>query len=201
MKTRELTLNAMFIAVTVVMAIVPQFGIIQIGLISITVLHIPVIIAGLVLGYKSAIINALAFGVATLFVALTRGSGLLDPLFINPLVSVLPRLLFGVSIGLITGLMNKVSKNQVLNDATTAILSTAIHSVLVLGALFIATLGNATIQAAIAEIMKNPSLGVSGIFAFFLGILVSNTLFEIIVAVLIALPVTNVLRRLNRGNA
>lgn len=192
MKTRDLTMNALFIAITVVMALVPNFGVIQIGVISITILHVPVIIAGLVLGFKAAIINALAFGVATMFVAISRGSGILDPLFINPLVSVLPRLLFGVSIGLIQSFMKAISKNQTLNDGVTAVVSTLIHSILVLLALFISAIGN----PAFAELADTtPKL-----YLLFQGIFVSNALFEVAVALIFALPVTNVLRRLNRGH-
>lgn len=193
MKTREITLNALFIAITVVLAIVPQLGVIQIGVVSITIMHIPVIIAGLVLGFKSAVINALAFGFATMFVAISRGSGLLDPLFINPLVSVLPRLMFGVSIGLISSFMNRISKNQTLNDGVTTVISTTLHSVFVLSALFFASLGNAAIQESFA--------GSSALMYFFVGVFTSNALLEIGAALIIALPVTSVLRRLNRGRS
>lgn len=193
MKTRDITLNALFIAVTVVLAIVPQLGVIQIGVVSITILHVPVIIAGLVLGFRAAVINSLAFGFASLFVALTRGSGLLDPLFINPLVSVLPRLMFGISIGLVSSSMNRVSKNMALNDGVTAVVSTTLHSICVLTALFIASVGN-------VAILEGFNLaGTSALMWFFISIFVSNALFEIVVAVVIALPVANVLRRLNRA--
>lgn len=194
MKTRDITLNAFFIALTVVLAVVPQLGVIQIGLISITIMHIPVIIAGLVLGFRSAVINAIAFGVATLFVALTRGSGLLDPLFINPLVSVVPRFLFGLSIGMIYSFMKKVSKNDWLNDTVTIVLSTTLHSFFVLSALFIASLGSEAIMGGY-DLASNKALAL-----FFVGIFVSNALFEIGAALIIGLPVTNVLRRLNRGS-
>lgn len=193
MKTRDLTLNALFIALTVVMSIVPNFGVIQIGVISITILHVPVIIAGLVLGFRAAVINSLAFGFASLFVALSRGSGLLDPLFINPLVSVLPRLLFGISIGLINGGMKKISKNDALNDGVSAVVSTVIHSILVLSALFISAIGN----PAFMELGDTTSK----LFLFFMGIFVSNALLEVAAAVVFALPVANVLRRLNRGRS
>lgn len=193
MKTRDLTLNALFIALTVVMAIVPNLGVIQIGVISITILHIPVIIAGLVLGFRAALINAFAFGVASMFVAISRGSGILDPLFVNPLVSVVPRLLFGLAIGVIYAGMKKISKNQTVIDAVTAVVSTLIHSVLVLSALFIASIGN----PAFFELANTtPKL-----FLLFQGIFISNALFEVAAALIIALPVANVLRRLNRGHA
>ena len=189
--TRELTLNAFFIAITVLFAVVPNLGILQIGAVSITILHVPVIIAGLVLGMKSALINSFAFGVSTLFVALTRSTGILDPLFINPLVSVLPRLGFGLMVGLTYNLSKKFIKNFTGQAIVVSVVSTFFHSVFVLSALFIATLGRAEFAVI--------STSTKGLFLFFFGVFVSNALLEIGAAVLIAVPVAGALKRLNRG--
>ncbi len=189
--TRELTLNAFFIAITVLFAVVPNLGILQVGVLSITILHIPVIIAGLVLGMKSALINSFAFGVSTLFVALTRGSGLLDPLFINPLVSVLPRLAFGLVVGLTYNLSKKFIKNFTVQATLVSVVSTFMHSIFVLGALFLATVG----RVEFAEIATSTQ----GMFLFFFGIFASQSILEVGAAVLIAVPVSGALKRLNRG--
>jgi uncharacterized membrane protein len=99
MKTREITINAMLIAITALLAIVPNLGIITIGPVSLTIMHIPVILAGIVFGFQSAVITGVTFGISSMFVAMTRGVTPVDLLFINPVVSVLPRLLFGISVG------------------------------------------------------------------------------------------------------
>ena len=189
--TRELTLNAFFIAITVLFAVVPNLGILQVGVLSITILHIPVIIAGLVLGMKAALINSFAFGLSTLFVALTRGSGLLDPLFRNPLVSVLPRLAFGLTVGLTYNLVKKMTQNFTIQATIVAVVSTFAHSIFVLGALFLATVG----RVEFAEI----STTTQGMFLFFFGIFASQSILEVVAAVVIGVPVSGALKRLNRG--
>ena len=51
-KTKNLTLLALFIAIEAVMVMVPFLGFIPIGPLRATLLHVPVIIAAIVLGTK-----------------------------------------------------------------------------------------------------------------------------------------------------
>ena len=51
-KTRNLALMSLFIAIEILMVMVPFLGFIPIGPLRATTLHIPVIIAGIVLGKK-----------------------------------------------------------------------------------------------------------------------------------------------------
>lgn len=190
--TRELTLNAMFMTIIIIMALVPSLGIFQVGAIAIQVLHIPVIIAGLVLGFKSGVLNGFVFGVVSLYVALTRGSGPLDPYFINPIVSVLPRILFGISIGSISGLLGGFIKNDTIKFGGAAFLSTLAHTFFVFVAL-----------SSVIFVTGIPSFGdtssTSGFFIFLAGIFAYNAVLEAIAAMLIVPPVVLALKRL-RGN-
>ena len=93
MKTKTIVYNALLIAIVIILATVPNLGYIQVGGMAITIIHIPVIIAAVLFGYKSALLMGIAFGVTSMIVAATRGVGG-DILFINPLVSVVPRVLF-----------------------------------------------------------------------------------------------------------
>lgn len=187
MKTRQLTVNALFLAIIVLLSIVPQVGLIQIGHISITIMHIPVIIAGIVLGPRSAIMGGIAFGLGSLYAALTRAVTPIDILFTNPLVSVLPRILFGVSIALVYPTLKKVLKNDTGVYALTAGFTTAIHTILVFAALYFAMTGstNADLLAATA----------SGLLGFLIAGISVNVLVEILVAVLIVPPVVSVLKK------
>ena len=187
MKTRQLTVNALFLAIIVLLSIVPQVGLIQIGHISITIMHIPVIIAGIVLGPRSAIMGGIAFGLGSLYAALTRAVTPIDILFTNPLVSVLPRILFGVSIALVYPTLKKVFKNDTGVYALTAGFTTAIHTILVFAALYFAMTGstNADLLAATA----------SGLLGFLIAGISVNVLVEILVAVLIVPPVVSVLKK------
>lgn len=93
----EITLDGLFIAILVVMSILP-IGFIPLGTISATILPIPVILGTAFLGWKRGLLYGTAFGVSSFLVAIIRG-GAGDALFIDPLISILPRALFGGLIG------------------------------------------------------------------------------------------------------
>jgi uncharacterized membrane protein len=84
---RRIVVSGALGAVSAVMAITPLGYLPWFGGASLTIMHIPVIIAGSAVG--------LIFGVTSLVKAATAPVGPLDPLFVNPLVSVLPRLAIG----------------------------------------------------------------------------------------------------------
>lgn len=94
---RSLTLASVFAAVILVMTFVPQIGYITIGTVALTLIHIPVLIGAFLLRKPYALILAFVFGIGSLIRAATTPTGPLDPAFVNPLVSVLPRLLFAVA--------------------------------------------------------------------------------------------------------
>lgn len=190
--TRELTLNALFITVVLVMSLVPNFGIIQIGLIAIQVIHIPVIIAGLVLGFKSGVLNGFVFGVSTLIVALTRASSPFDLLFVNPLVSVLPRIIFGISIGALAGLLGNFIKNDIVKYGSVAFLSSLIHSIAVFIAVYVMIFVGDT-----ALIPGQENAGV--LFQVLAGIFTTNSLIEAAAAMIVVPPIVVALRKL-KGN-
>lgn len=189
MKTKELTLNALFIAMTILLAVVPNLGMITVGPVSITIMHIPVIVAGLVLGFKSGVLNATVFGISALLIAATRPTGVLDVLFVNPLVSVLPRVIFGISIGVIAGVMDKFTKNFAVKATVTAILSTLIHTICVVGAMYYAGIGSGNPE--IAAVFS------TNVLAFIGTVLMANGILEMVASALIAVPTSIVLRKIH----
>lgn len=92
---RSLTLLGLMFAITIVLDLTP-LGAVPLGTISATVTHIPTVITGIVLGPVAGLIMGSLLGLVSLLHALTRPVTVLDPLFINPLVSVLPRMFIGV---------------------------------------------------------------------------------------------------------
>lgn len=189
MKTKELTLNALFIAMTILLAVVPNLGMITVGPVSITIMHIPVIVAGLVLGFKSGVLNATVFGISALLIAATRPTGVLDVLFVNPLVSVLPRVIFGISIGVIAGVMDKFTKNFAVKATVTAILSTLIHTICVVGAMYYAGIGSGNPE--IAAVFS------TNVLTFIGTVLMANGILEMVASALIAVPTSIVLRKIH----
>lgn len=94
--TKMLVSTAMMIALLFVMWNTP-LGRIPLPMVSITIAHIPILIAALTLGLYPGLIVSLAFGLMSLFTALTSPVSYLDPFFVNPLISVLPRLMIPVT--------------------------------------------------------------------------------------------------------
>ena len=181
-QTKIIAYNGLLLAIILVLTIVPNIGFIQIPPLSLTIIHIPVIIGAILFEFKSAIFLSLAFGVSSMFVAATRGAGL-DVLFINPLVSVLPRLLFGLAIYLIYTSIKRAVKSKSLQVGITAFVSSLIHSFLVLFAMYLATSLNEasfTSNAFTAIISSYLFLGAIG---------------EAILATIISIPVVTAVRR------
>jgi len=139
-KIRELTLLAIFIAIIAVLGLVPSFGLgsSSLGFIKIapnieaTIIHIPVLIGGALLGRKMSIYLGLAFGVVSLIAAFIYSS----PLFVYPWVSVLPRLVFGLLIYDFTQFFVRIIKNKHLAYGVSFLLLTVIHTLLVLSMLW-----------------------------------------------------------------
>lgn len=156
----DLVLDALFIGIIAVMGFVPNLGYIRLGPISATILPIPVILGGAFLGWKRGLLYGTAFGVTSYLVAITLGAGT-DSLFANPILSILPRMVFGVLTGILAGVfLNKKYRQNVRRILAIPFggLLTLIHSVLVLGTMFliypaqIAAISLALLFVVLAEI-------------------------------------------------
>lgn len=93
---RNLAFLGIMLAITIILDSTP-LGAIPVGAVSATIIHIPTIITGIILGPVAGLIMGTCLGFVSLLHALTRPVGVLDPLFVNPLISVLPRMFIGVT--------------------------------------------------------------------------------------------------------
>ncbi len=189
-KIRMMTLDALFIAMMIVVYFL-QFAFVLIDFaFSITILHIFVVIVALLGGYKRSWVLGLTFGILSLIMAYVAPKALLDPLFQNPLVSVLPRLLFGLISGYLASLfINKVKDNKVqltIYSAIIAAISTLIHTVLVIGSIYI--FYN---DIAVSELSPN-------FFEFIYFIITANGIIEISLAAIITPLVVTPLYKYSR---
>lgn len=119
-------------ALIVVMTVVPYTGYIYYGLIEITTLHIVVAIGAVLLGWQYGAVLGLVWGVTCVLRALT------NPLwlpFVNPLVSVLPRILVGIAAGLTADGLRKLGCKQYVVASLSAGAGTVVNTLLVLSAL------------------------------------------------------------------
>lgn len=106
LETKNLTTVGILGAIVIMLGLTP-LGFIPLGVLTITSLHISVIIAGILEGPVVGGLVGMIFGFFSLFNAMTR-PGPISFVFYNPLISILPRILIGV----VTGLVYKALKNK-----------------------------------------------------------------------------------------
>jgi len=171
----EIVFCALIIALIVLLSMPPYIGFgfaIPFTGVQITILHIPVIFGGIMLGRKYSWLLGLVFGLGSLWAAFNVGVFV----FQNPLTAVLPRLLFGIGVYEIFNLLGKVIEDKKLLFIITAVLSTILHTVLVLVAVY---LFGAAFYADTQAFIN----------AFFLPAITFNALIEIVLAPIIGLPI------------
>ena len=99
--------------------------------IALTIMQVPVIIAAVLEGPLVGLVVGLLFGVFSLIQAAIAPTGPGDVVFINPLVSVLPRLLIGPLAWLVYKLLKKAS--EVLALVAAGVVGSLVNTALVLG--------------------------------------------------------------------
>lgn len=138
--TKNLAIMGLMMALTVVLDVSP-LGAVPLGSISATTTHIPTIITGIILGPIPGLIMGTFLGIVSLIHALTRPVTPLDPLFINPLVSVLPRMFIGVVAYYVyfflAKLQNKIPSKQTIVTFVAGFLGSITNTALVFLMLYI----------------------------------------------------------------
>jgi len=186
----DLTLTAMFLAIILVMAFVPYLGFIPspfIPGVSLTLIHIPVIIGGIILGRKKSWLLGTFFGLMSLVLAFLRPQGPVDEIFLNPLVSVLPRIIFGIVIFEIYNLLSKLIKVKAVNVAITMVVSSLIHTLLVIVMLYLFGKDTLVSLKIVPENVAGNVIKVIGIFMSMSGLIEAG------LALLIGTPTTTTL--------
>lgn len=207
-RVKELTLTAVLTAIVLVLGLVPNLGYIPITpMVGFTIIHIPVLIGAYLGGRKVGGFLGLVFGLTSLFVAWTRPAAALDPIFTNPLVSVLPRFLIGFFAYDVLQLLKRGIKNNYVSDILFFTVMTFIHSLLVVGLLYIVGVNYwyFDIYGIAEELTREGTLGVidfvadyfiggNSFFGFLLTVLVLNSALEMIMCALVGTPVVNRLK-------
>ncbi|MDL2211710.1 ECF transporter S component [Erysipelotrichaceae bacterium OttesenSCG-928-M19] len=179
-KTRKMAFSAMIIAIILLMAAVPFLGYIQVGVMAITIIHIPTIIGSISFNERSlALISGTTFGVSSWLVAMFRPSSIADIVFQNPLVSVLPRILFALIAFYLFKKLVEVINNKTFALALTSAIATFLHTVMVLGMIFIFA------RHSFPE----------GFTQVLMAVFSINSVLEIIAAVIVVPPIVMVLNK------
>ncbi|MGB7595913.1 MAG: ECF transporter S component [Erysipelotrichaceae bacterium] len=132
----EITTLGLFIAIIFVMTFVPNIGYIQVNILTITTIHIPVIIGSVFLGPLGGLVLGLTWGVTSWLKVLTSVvSPLEKALFLNPLISIVPRVLVGLAVSYAYLALKKFIKKEPVRDIVVAVIGPAANTILVLGAI------------------------------------------------------------------
>lgn len=162
-----LTLTAMFCALIIALTFIPYTGYIVYGLLSITTIHVVVILGAVMLGPLRGAVLGGVWGVTCLIYAMMNGTA--DAaIFLDPRISVIPRILVGFAAGWYYRGFNKLfSKlrqevNSTLAAILTAILGTLTNTALVLSAISLFGTGVATLGSTLTTILET-ALALNGI--------------------------------------
>ncbi len=187
--TQRIVITSMLAALILIMIYTPV-GLMRLPgtSIEITFIHIPVLIGLLAEGPLVGFILALEFGMGTLLKGLTAPATLFDPLFINPLISVIPRLLIPLTAWASYKIIHSVLPNRKSTKSiawtVSAFIGSLTNTTFVLLALFL------VYRERIAEIITNIGLeqyaNAVGKFLFF-GVALPNGIPEAI-ATMILVP-------------
>lgn len=187
MSTKEMVTAAVLSAIIVVLGYTP-LGLIPLPTMTATILHIPVAIGAILYGPKMGLTLGVVMGLTTLSKALLAPVGPLDPLFINPLVSVLPRALMGVLTAYVFIGVNKMIKNSNIGVGIAAAVASIANTVFTLGALVMVY---AKQVAAILEQLEVPGT----VIAFVLGIAGTSGLAEAVITIIVVVPIIIAFRK------
>lgn len=163
--TRKIAFIGVLGALTVLLGSTP------IGLIptpwglNVTILHIPTILGALLLGPIGGVGIGAIFGISSMVRAISNPVGL-SVMFVNPLISILPRILFGLTAWLVFSGLERLRVPKILAATIAAAAGTLLHTTYV----FLAMIGFAGGQ--VTSIVG----GVKGLFLLFLPNAVAETI-------------------------
>ena len=190
---RRNTIRSIFIAIIILQDFVPFLGNIPLGPLSITTMHVTVIVAAVVLGPVDGAIIGGTWGLLTWVRAFVAPSSPIAPLvMVNPLVSVVPRILIGVVAGYLYRWISRWTQRKKLAMTIAGIAGSLTNTVLVLGFIYLFYRTPAVAQAY--------RVNVDHLLPALEAIMATNGTAELIFAAiavpLIAYPVSEVHRRL-----
>lgn len=182
LSTKQLAIVGMLSGISVVLGMTP-LGFIPLPFMNATIMHVPVIIGALLQGPVVGALVGLIFGTFS-FIKSFSNPSITAFLFMNPIISILPRILIGVGSYYIYKIINL--RNINLRVGIAAVMGSLINTMGVLG------LGYLLYADKLSEVMKIPktAVGIS-----FLTTASTNGVVEAIISALITVPVIITLKK------
>lgn len=186
----NLTINSLLLSLFLLFTLVPWLGFLPFGVFKITLMPILFLISIEILNLTTktnliicGLLYGLLFGLSSLIQSVLYPSATAF-LFVNPLFSIVPRMLMGAATGLIAFSIQKINSNSISKKIFLAFIATTFNTLFVF--LFVYNLGPIIYLNQNQEIFK--------LFSWM--ILVTNYLPELILTSLIYPPVALALKRI-----
>jgi uncharacterized membrane protein len=185
---RQLTVIGMLSAISIVLG-ATGLGFIPIPPVKATIMHLPVIIGAIIEGPVVGAMVGLVFGIFSIIQAITSPTPV-SFVFLNPLVSVLPRVLIGiVSYYIYKAVPLKAKKYDAVKIGISAAVGTLTNTVGVLGFIYLLYLKR--YAAAL-------NLSIEATKAGIVGVGITNGIPEILVCMAIAIPVVLIIKKVRK---
>jgi len=184
--TRELTLIGIMLAITTLLDY--TFGVIPLPMVSATIVHIPTVIAGIIAGPVVGAIVGFFMGLESLIHSATRPPSILAPLFVNPLISILPRIFIGIVSYYAYNGFKKIFKGkhkEAISIFLGAALGSLTNTIGVLSMIYI------VYADKVEAILQNTTAG-----AFVIAVASTNGVAELIVTGVIAVPIVMAVKKI-----
>ena len=194
-KTQYMTSMALFLAIEIILVVTP-LGYIPIGPLNATTMHIPVIIAGIVLGKKAGVELGFVFGLTSLIKATIQPGitsfcfspfvtiGTMSGNYKSLLIAFVPRILLGYLAGFVFEIMKKNNREN-LGVVVGALTGAITNTVLVLSGIYI-FFGEAYASAV--------GVQYSTLVTVLLGVVSTNGILEAILGAIISLAIYKALK-------
>ena len=199
-KTQYMAFMAMFLAIEIVLVLTP-LGYLQLGVISATTMHIPVIIAAIALGKKQGAQLGFVFGLTSLLNATFRPlptSFVFSPFitiggmsgnWTSLLIAFVPRILLGYLAGVVYEQLTKHKVNENVSIISASLVGALTNTILVLGGIYIFFGAE---YAAVAGVAYQALVGV------LLAVITSNGIGEAILGAIASLVVCKAIRPITK---
>ena len=194
-KTQYMTSMALFLAIEIILVVTP-LGYIPIGPLNATTMHIPVIIAGIVLGKKAGAELCFVFGLTSLIKATIQPGitsfcfspfvtvGTMSGNYKSLLIAFVPRILLGYLAGFVFEIMKKNNREN-LGVVVGALTGAITNTVLVLSGIYI-FFGEAYASAV--------GVQYSTLVTVLLGVVSTNGILEAILGAIVSLAIYKALK-------
>ena len=147
---RKISILAFFAAIIIIQNYVPLVGYIPVGMLEITTIHITVIVAAILLGPVDGGIVGGIWGLVDWLRAITvTSSALGNVVMVNPLISIVPRILIGVITGWLVNWLIKTKLPQQVTFIISSVLGSLVNTVLVLSLIYVFYHNGSQVYAAL----------------------------------------------------